>query len=138
MCEQSGRHAVIKQRDIIFHSLHPEPNPARSAALLLNEVHGIQHVEAPTDTRLMVRYDLRHITLAEIETTLAGAGFHLDNALLIKLKRALHYYTEETERANLGCPPCQDKTTREIFIKQYRNRAHGCRDPRPSHWRNYL
>jgi len=129
---------MIKQRDIIFHTLHPEPNPARSAALMLNDVDGVEHVEAMTTTRLLVRYDLRQITLAIIEEALRDVGFHLDNALLIKLKRALHYYSEETERANLGCPACQVKTTREVFIKHYRERQHGCRDPRPAHWRQYL
>lgn len=129
---------MIKQRDIVFHSLHPEPRPARSAALMLNEVDGVEYVEALTETRLLVRYDLRQITLAIIEDALRDVGFHLENALLIKLKRALYYYSEETERANLGCPPCQVKTTREVFIKHYRNREHGCRDPRPSHWRQYL
>lgn len=129
---------MIKQRDILFHPLHPGPEPARAATLLLHDVDGIHHVEASTGTRLQVRYDLRLITLDEIETALREVGFHLDNALLIKLKRALYHYTEETERANLRCPACQDKTTREIFIKQYRNREHGCRDPRPTHWRNYL
>ena len=129
---------MLKQRDIIFHPLHPEPNPARSAALMLNDVDGVQHVEAMTDTRLLIRYDLRRITLAIIEEALREVGFHLDNALLIKLRRALHHYSEETERANLGCPACQNKTTREIFIKHYRARRHGCRDPRPAHWRQYL
>lgn len=129
---------VIKQRDILFHPLQPEPNPARSAALLLHHAEGVEHVEPLNDTRLLVRYDLRQITLAEIEEALHEVGFHLDNALLIKLKRSLYYYTEETERANIGCPACQTRTTREIFIKHYRAREHGCRDPRPVHWRNYL
>jgi hypothetical protein len=130
--------AVIKQRDIILHSLQSEPNPARSAALLLNEIDNIHYVEALTETRLLVRYNLQHITLSIIEDALREVGFHLDNALLTKLKRSLYYYSEETERANLGCPPCQDKTTREIFIKHYRSREHGCRDLRPLHWRQYL
>lgn len=129
---------MIKQRDILFHPLHPDPRPARSAALLLNEIDGVEYVEALTETRLQVHYNLHKITLAIIEEALGEVGFHLDNALLIKLKRALYYYSEETERANLGCPACQIKTTREIFVKHYRNREHGCRDPRPEHWRHYL
>lgn len=129
---------MIKQRDILFHPLHPDPRPARSAAILLHDVDGVEYVEALTETRLLVRYELRQITLAIIEEALIEIGFHLDNALLIKLKRALYCYSEETERANLGCPPCQVKTTREVFAKHYRNRDHGCRDPRPLHWRQYL
>jgi hypothetical protein len=30
---------------------------------------------------------------------------------------------------------CADK---QVFIKQYLKRSHGCRDERPEHWRNYL
>jgi hypothetical protein len=129
---------VIKQREIVFSPLHPEPNQARAASLLLVGVDGVEHVDALETTRLLIRYDIRRITLAIIEDALAEIGFHLDNALLLKLKRALYYYTEETERANLGCRECQRKNTRDIFIQHYLNREHGCRDRRPYHWRNYL
>lgn len=130
--------SLIKQREIIFSPLHPDSNQAHSASLMLIGVEGIQHVEPMDETRLLIRYDIRRITLAIVEDVLREVGFHLDNALLLKLKRALYYYTEETERANLGCPACQIKTTRDVFIKLYQNREHGCRDRRPHHWRNYL
>ena len=75
---------------------------------------------------------------AEIETALTEAGYHLSSRLLYKLKRALHYYTEETERANNGCPRGDSNCTQRIFISHYGRHAHGCRDHRPDHWRKYL
>lgn len=128
----------IKQREIVFCPLHPDRHQAHSAALLLLNIEGVQHVEALAAHRLLVRYDISMVTLAVIESALTEIGFHLDNALLLKLKRALYYYTEETERANLGCSDCQARTTRDVFIKEYQRRQHGCRDPRPAHWRHYL
>jgi hypothetical protein len=129
---------LIKQREIVFCPLHPDPNQAHSASLLLLGLDGIQHVEAINELRLLVRYDVRHLTLAVLEDALTEIGFHLDGSLFIKLLRALYHYTEETERANLGCAECREKTTRDVFIRQYKNREHGCRDQRPRHWRNYL
>jgi len=37
-----------------------------------------------------------------IDEALIELGFHLDNSLLNKLLRALHYYSEEAQCANLG------------------------------------
>ncbi|MGD8712589.1 MAG: hypothetical protein PVG50_07075, partial [Thiohalophilus sp.] len=57
---------VIKQREIVFSPLHPEPNQARAASLLLVGVDGVEHVDALETTRLLIRYDIRRITLAII------------------------------------------------------------------------
>lgn len=127
-----------KQREILFDPLHPDPNQAHSATLALNDFNGIEHTDALSPIRLMVRYHLSKVTLADIEFVLRELGYHLDNSLMSKMKRALYAYTEETERANHGYSSSQGKTTRDVFIKQYQKRPHGCRDPRPSHWRDYL
>ncbi|HID49168.1 MAG TPA: hypothetical protein EYP40_06085 [Chromatiales bacterium] len=130
--------SVVKQREILFSPLHPDPNQAQTAMLVLRDLDGIERADAPEPTRLVVRYLLPQQTLADIEELLRELGFHLDNSLLCKLKRALYYYTDETERANLGCSDGQCKTTRDVFVQQYRKRPHGCRDQRPAHWRSYL
>ena len=86
---------------------------------------------------LFVRYDITVVTLNILEEVLVELGFHLDNSLMYKLKRALYAYTEETQRANLGLEgeSCAD---RKVFIQNYLRRRHGCRDDRPEHWRGYL
>ncbi len=127
-----------KQREILFSPLHPDPNQAYSATLALSDLNGIEDFDIVSPTRLSVRYFLSMITLADIEFVLRELGYHLDNSLMSKMKRALYAYTEETERANHGYSHSQDKSTRDVFIKQYQKRPHGCRDPRPSHWRDYL
>ena len=126
-----------KQREILFDALNPDPNQAQSATLAINELNGIEQVDVLSPLRLVVRYQLSEITLADIEFVLQELGYHLDGSLMSKMKRALYAYSEETERANHGYTSSQ-QSTRDVFIKQYQKRPHGCRDPRPSHWRDYL
>jgi len=126
-----------KQREILFDELHPDPNQAHSATLAISELNGIEQVEALSPLRLVVRYQLSEITLADIEFVLRELGYHLDGSIMSKMKRALYGYSEETERANHGYTSSQ-QSTRDVFMKQYQKRPHGCRDPRPSHWRDYL
>ncbi len=127
----------VKQREIHFRSLNPNANDARDAMLLLMEINGIEDIRALTQDCVQVRYDLRTITLEVIETGLQEVGFHLDNNLLFKLKRALFYYTEETQLVNMGQLHDQASSTLDIFINCYHQRQHGCRDERPPHLRHY-
>ncbi|MCU0970439.1 MAG: hypothetical protein MUF57_01265 [Gammaproteobacteria bacterium] len=128
----------VKHREIGFDELHPDPEQARTASLQLVGVPGILEVEAVSATLLRVRYDVMRITLEQIEGALDEAGFHLDNRLLLRLVRALWYYTEEVQRANHGCPRGSTNCTQKIYITRYQHAAHGCRDRRPEHWRQYL
>ena len=87
---------------------------------------------------MQVTYQLPNISLRLIEESLTELGFHLDNSLLIKMRRAVVYYTEETQCANLGCAEGQSNCTVKVFINRYQRIKHGCRDQRPKHWRKYL
>ncbi len=129
-------HDLIKHRELAFCSVHADPEQARNAMLFLSDVDGIIHLDLIDIHRLSVSYDIRHLTLELIEDALIELGFHLDNSLLFKLKRALYYYTENVQCENMGCPdgPC----TRNIFINRYSRLQHGCRDDRPDYWRKYL
>ena len=129
---------LIKHRDIHFVELHPDPNQAQTAALLLADVEAIIHVSPITPLHLQVSYHLIEISLEQIENGLLEMGLHIDNRLLYRLKRALHYYTEETQRANHGCSHIDSRYTRKIFADRYKRLNHNCRDPRPEHWRKYL
>ena len=122
----------------MFNALHDDENQALTASQMLIDLDGIELADTISNVHLIVRYDLRFFTLADIEELLTTVGFHLDNNLLIKLKRALYRYTEDTERANMGCIEGQFNCTREAYINRYQQLPHGCRDKRPSHWRNYL
>ena len=128
----------IKRRLIPFSELHPTPDQAQVAAVFLADVPGVLRAE-PLDPRsVAVSYDLLMITLEDIDEALRELGLHLDNNLMMRLKRALYYYTEDTIRANCGCPRGESNCTQKVFAKRYQTIDHGCRDHRPEHWRRYL
>jgi hypothetical protein len=127
----------IKTREIHFRNLNPAANNARDALQLLLDAHGIRDICALTKDCIQVSYDIRHVTLQTLENALVEVGFHLENSLIIKLKRSLFYYTEDTQLANLGYQHDQASSTLDIFVNCYDQRVHGCRDERPEHWRQY-
>jgi len=128
----------LKTREIVFDPIHPDCDQAKTAAMRLTDIEGVEHVRVVSAEALVISYNLLAISLSQIELALEEAGFHLSNKLIYKLRRALYYYTEETERANAGCPRGESTCTRKVFIQRYRRIEHGCRDHRPDHWRKYL
>ena len=137
---QQSNPESVKHREIGFRDPHPDPHQAKTALVFLVEVEGIVHASMPDPARNSVRvsYDLNRICLRVVESLLMELGFHLDNSLMSRLRRALYYYTEENEMQSLLIHDDQDHSTREIFMRCYRCKSHGCRDERPEHWRNYL
>lgn len=129
---------LFKEREISFCTLHPDPDQAGSAAALLIELDGVHHVEVLHAGAVQIRYHLLAICLIDIEEVLEKNGFHIDNGLMNKVRRALFHYTEETQRANLGCARGEANCTQKVFVNRYRSREHGCQDDRPEHWRRYL
>ncbi|MFP4606421.1 hypothetical protein [Thiohalospira sp.] len=129
----------IKVREIAFQVPHPDPDQARTALESVTAITGVQEAIHHGPQLLVVRYDIRYITLEELEGLCRELGLHLDNSLLYRLKRALYHYTEETQRANLaGCDKGQHNCTEHAFIITYQRHRHGCRDERPEYLRNYL
>ena len=128
---------LLKHREISFSPLHPDPNQAQSAMLLLADLEGVESISQLAEHRLAISYQIRHLCLQEVEEALMSTGFHLDNSLLVKLKRALVYYTEEAQRSNLGVDKGNSQSTRKVFSEHHRRSSHGCRDERPHHWRIY-
>ena len=132
------KHDIIKHRHVHFCPLHPDPSQAQSAMFLLSDVGGITNLYLADQHILQLSYDIRYITLKMVDDVLQEVGFHLDNSLLIKLKRALYYYTEDIQRDTLGICKAPSNCTQKIFISRYDKLRHGCRDERPTHWRKYL
>ena len=127
----------FKHRQIAFDPLHPDRRQAESAAAFPGRRRRRSHCEPSSPLLLQVRYDLLKTTLQEIEEALRELGMHLDGALLFRLRRAMHYYMEETQRANWGCAHGEHNCTKKVFAKRYEALEHGCRDHRPEHWRRY-
>jgi hypothetical protein len=78
-----------KTREIVFHPL-PDGQVER-AWVLLQGLEGLEVTIGADSNTLLVRYHVCEYTLEGLETALASQGFHLDNNLLCKLKRALAY-----------------------------------------------
>ncbi|MDH5765255.1 MAG: hypothetical protein OEZ38_04495 [Gammaproteobacteria bacterium] len=129
---------IVKTREIRFCHLHPDTNQARNALLLLSYADGIIDIQFIDELCISISYDIRVITLEALEGVLVRLGYHLDNSLIYKMKRALYAYTENTQRANLDNLELHSNNTTKIFIKRYANHQHNCRDKRPEHWRKYL
>jgi len=128
---------LIKRRDILFMSPQQDSDPASAAITLLNDIEGIFDAIRLHEFAINISYNICHITLCDIEDVLQEVGFHLDNSVMSKLKRALFYYAEDTQLANLGYEHAESKSTLEIFINRYNQLPHGCRDERPTHLRRY-
>ncbi len=128
---------LSKKREISFFEFHPDPEQCHSAMLLLSQIAEIDHCERSGSRSLIIHYDLRNITLEVIELLLEELGFHLETGLFYNLSRALYYYTEETQRDNLGINNNSAVDTKMIFMNRYQNVLHGCRDTTPENMRHY-
>ncbi|HEY0634954.1 MAG TPA: hypothetical protein VGE00_06195 [Gammaproteobacteria bacterium] len=131
-------HSLIKHREIRFCPLHHDRKQAHSASLLLSDLEGVHRVTPVDPLMMQISYDISRLTLHLIETALDELGYHLDNSLMMKLKRALYNYAEETQRANLGLDGHTAPRDVKVFVQRYGKLRHGCRDERPEHWRSYL
>lgn len=122
-----------KTREIFFHA--PPEGQAEKAHRLLHELDGIvAHVSRPNV--LCVRYSVRDFTLEGLESALAAQGFHLDNSILTKIKRALARFCENVQRENLAAN-VPDAKSQKVFVKVYEHHMHGDRDETPEEWRAY-
>jgi len=128
---------LVKQREILFVAPQKDPDPASSAIQLLQGIDGLLEATKDHEHGISITYHLHKISLRIIEDALQEVGFHLDNSLFAKIKRALFHYTEETQLANMGYDHAESKSTTEIFINRYNQLQHGCRDERPSYYRQY-
>lgn len=123
-----------KTREIVFHAL-PPGQAARAQALL----HGLDGIEASmgaADNVLIVQYNLMHYTLDGLESALIAQGFHLDNSLMQKLRRALVHFCETVQRENVAINAPETKS-QKVFARVYDQHPHGDKDETPEEWRAY-
>lgn len=123
-----------KTREIVFSAL-----PAHQAETALALLDGMQDIRVEPGHRpnsIVVHYDVCNYTLEKLEAALRAQGFHLDNALLQKLRRALAYFCERNQRDNLSVPPSQQKSAKP-FVEAFQHHPHGDQDDTPEEWRTY-
>ena len=123
-----------KIREIVFHDL--PPGQAEHALVLLEGLEGLVVTVGSDGSRLLVRYHICEYTLEGLETALASQGFHLDNSLMSKLKRALAYFSESVQRRNVAADE-PDIKSQQAFMKVYERHLHGDFDDTPEEWRGY-
>ncbi|MDG4867521.1 hypothetical protein P8631_05860 [Guyparkeria sp. 1SP6A2] len=97
---------LIKMHEIWFRGPHHEGEQARQAEPFARWLPGVVSARRRGPRCLEVEYDLSVICLRTIRQALQSAGFHLDAALMEKLKCALVDYTEQTQRESLGLEGC--------------------------------
>lgn len=123
-----------KTREVVFHPL--PVGQVERAMTLLQGLDELQAMVGSEPNSLQVRYSIQLYTLEGLETALASQGFHLDNSLLTKLKRALAYFCESVQRRNLAANE-PDLKSQQAFMKVYDHHLHGDRDETPEEWRDY-
>ena len=125
-----------KRREILFSRFPPGQIPEAA-----DHLHRLENLstEAKLEKRAVdVSYDLRHHTLENLENQLQDKGFHLDNTLMSKLRRALIYYVEETQLHNLGAPEKPLKHSQSAaYTQAWERHPHGDHDDTPPEWREY-
>lgn len=127
-------HDLVKTREILFSEL--PPGQAAQALAVLAGLDDLQAKQGSRADAIRVAYSVADYTLEGLESALTAQGFHLDNSLLSRIIRALIYYCEEVQRANLTAPERQARS-REIFVQAYEHHPHGEKDDRPEEWREY-
>ncbi|WP_293931208.1 hypothetical protein [Iodobacter sp.] len=126
--------SLSRQRDIQF---YPLPAQAHLAAQFLATIPGITVQIFSSKHCISVQYLIQEHSLQIIENQLKVAGFHLDESILSKIKRALVYYCEDIARSNLEIPEHNIKS-RDVYVKVWENHPHGDHDETPEELRRYL
>lgn len=109
---------------------------AKAALLLLHDLPHLQVLSTIGNSGLLIRYALPYYTLEKIEFALVDQGFHLDQSLFNKLRRALIHYLENLQCQNMTQPEARERSQR-IFAQVYEHHAHGDHDDTPPEWRDY-
>ena len=125
---------LIKSREIVFAVL--PPNQCAQAWMLLDGLDGMEVRQFDRKCHILVTYSLADYSLEALENALIAQGFHLDNSLFQKIRRALVYYSERVQLENLRAPEHLLKS-RKIFVEIYEHHPHGDHDDTPPEWREY-
>lgn len=127
-----------KPREILLARFPPDQLPG--AVECLAALAGLTVTPDPDRRRLLLRYQLGEHSLEALENHLMDHGFHLDNSLFSKLRRALIHYVEETRWHNHHTPVRLTKgrqASPEAYAQAWERHPHGDHDDTPAEWREY-
>jgi hypothetical protein len=132
LAPQSGSR---KHREIRFFKL--KPNQVDDAIALLATLPGLEVAPGTQPNGISVWYEITDYCMECLETLLTDRGFHLETTLYYKLIRALVYFSEETQRRNLGQPERLIKKSHDVYSKAWDHHPHGDHDDTPPELREY-
>ena len=118
-----------KHREIRFCKL--KTDQVNDAMALLATLPKLEIAPGTQPNGVSVWYEIADHCMEAIETLLIDRGFHLENTLYCKLIRALVYFTEETQRRNLGQPERLIKKSHDVYSKAWEHHPHGDHDDTP-------
>ncbi len=121
--------ATRKQREIRFCKLKTQQ--LDEAFDLLAAMPRLEVAHGALPNGIAVWYEIADYSMEALEKMLEDHGFHLENTLYCKLIRALVYFTEETQRRNLGQPERLIKKSHEVYSKAWEHHPHGDHDDTP-------
>ena len=124
---------ITKEREIRFTRSQTSTDQAEHAVQLLVDLVGIELATPARFNVLLVRYDVREITLQMLESALIDVGFNLHNNFSLRCKREIIAYCEGALRSSLGIETDQQSPLSLNKPAAYHNKL----DPRPDNWRNY-
>ena len=105
---------LIKTREIHFSAL--PPGQGRQAWLLLAGLDALEVGQYGPETSIRVTYSLEQYSLQRLENALIELGFHLDNSLFHKIRRALIHYSEQVQIENHSAPE-QLLKSHKVFVE---------------------
>ncbi|MFP4294748.1 MAG: hypothetical protein ACOC00_01980 [Halothiobacillaceae bacterium] len=129
---------LIKHRDIRFRGPHELADQASEAARRLADLPGVLDARALSSTVLHLTYDIRKICIRMLLRHIQIEGFHLDNALLEKLRLALIEYAEDAQRGCLGVQVCPQPVRVNRPPPTEPTRPPHPPEGEEEHWRHYL
>lgn len=109
---------------------------AEQAMQLLRTLEDLEVELGPGKHCITVGYDLCNHTLERLETLLTNHGFHLDNSLLQRIRRALICHSEKCQLENLGAPTREDRL-RWIYLNSGSSRQIRASEADDA-WRDYF
>lgn len=107
------------------------------ATALLATLASLEIAPGVQPNGIAVWYEIADHSMEALETLLIERGFHLENTLYCKLIRALVYFTEETQRRNMGQPERLIKKSHEVYSQAWEHHPHGDHDDTPPELREY-
>ncbi len=124
-----------KHRELRFYKLKHWQIP--EAYALLQALPDLEVAPGTQPNGISVWYEVTDHCMEALEKLLTDRGFHLETTLYCKLIRALVYFSEETQRRNLGQPERLIKKSHDVYSKAWEHHPHGDHDETPPELREY-